>query len=48
MPVHKQYIIRGVTLKQREICLPKSSLKDKQKARALRKNGVLSEVVFGG
>lgn len=46
MPVHKQYKIHGVTLKQRKICLPNSTLIDKQKARTLRKNGVLSEVVF--
>lgn len=46
MPVHRHYIIHGVALKQREICLPKSSLQDKLNARVLRKNGVLSEVVF--
>ena len=46
MSVDRQYIIHGVTLKLREICLPKSSIQDKKKARALRKNGVLSEVVF--
>ena len=46
MPVHKQYIIHGVSLNQREICLPKSSIQDKQKARDLRKNRVFSEVVF--
>ena len=45
MSVDRQYIIHGVTLKLREICLPKSSIQDKKKARALRKNGVLSEVV---
>lgn len=46
MSAHKQYMIHGVTLNQREICLPKSSIQNKQKARDLRKNGVLSEVVF--
>lgn len=48
MSVHRQYIIHGVALKQRKICLPKSSLQDKLNARVLRKNGVLSEVVFWG
>lgn len=46
MGTTSQYSIHGILLSPRPIHIPAATIESRLKARELRKNGILSEVVF--